>query len=533
MMTKRTAILLLVIWAMLIALSFRIFYISYGSINQKIAATAGTRTSKKVLYNSKGIIYDRNLNPIAGGQKAFYLIISPRDFDQTKINYISQLTGYEKDEILEKLKYESPFVLMSYDKPSDINGVYVYEGETRYPQKQSSQHIIGYLDNDGIKGLSGVERAYDEFLSKYNNTCYYSYSSDAVNAIIPDMDIELTDVNDSKDGVVTTIDKNLSDFAEQSLKENCIEGCVIVMNCNNGELNVLSSIPSFDVNEISNYNNSDSNELVNNALVNQTVGSVFKIIIAASAIQNNIDNFEYDCKGGIEVAGRVFSCQGAHVHGLQNLEKAFSNSCNCYFIAIGQLLGYDEIMETAQLFGLDSSIKIAKELYSYSGILPKDNGELALANLSIGQGDLLLSPLTVSRMTATVCNGGYLVNPTIYKGFYINEKIINESEYIYKSNILTKGVADKLREICIDCIKNGTGMKAQPSNKDAGGKTASAQTGKISKDGKEILNTYFTGFYPAQNPKYVITVFAKDGDSGSSTCAPVFKEICDYIEQNY
>ncbi len=533
MTVKRTSILLLIIWLMIISLCFRIYYISFGEINSKVTATAGSRTSKKILYNTKGVIYDKDLNLLAGGQKAYYLIISPRNFDKTYLDYISKISNIDKTVILEKLKYESPFTIMSYSEPKDIDGVFVCEGETRYPQYQTVQHIVGYLDNDGIKGMSGVEKAYDDFLSKYKTTSHFMYSADAVNAIIPELDVEIDIENTIENGVVLTIDKNLSAFAEQSLKKYCTEGCVIVMNCNDGDVYTISSIPTFDVNKISDYKESKNSELVNNALVNQTVGSVFKIVVATSAFQNNLDDFKYDCMGGIEVSGRVFSCQNGHAHGLQTLEDAFANSCNCYFIAIGQLLGFDRIIETAQLFGLDSSIKLAKDLDSYSGIIPMDSGSLSLANLSIGQGELLISPLTVARMTAVACNGGYLINPIVYKGLYVDNKIINKSEYKYKSSILNKEISEKIKQMFIICVENGTGINAMPSKNVAGGKTASAQTGKFNEDGKEILNTYFTGFYPASNPKYVITVFAKNGESGSATCAPVFKEICDYIEQNY
>ena len=200
---------------------------------------------------------------------------------------------------------------------------------------------------------------------------------------------------------------------------------------------------------------------------------------------------------------------------------------------MGQLLGYDKIIETAQLFGADSSIKILKDMSSSSGVLPQESGMLAVANLSIGQGSLMMSPLEIARITAVTCNGGYLVNPTIYYGTYIDGVIDNQSGYSYKSKIINDDTAAMLKEMCVYCVSDGTGASAAPAVGTAGGKTASAQTGKIGDDGEEILNTYFTGFYPADDPQYVITVFAADGESGSKTCAPVFKEMCDFIAQNY
>ncbi len=532
-MAKRTGLLLITLWITILALIFRVFYISFGNINHKVESTAGIRSVTQSLYNSKKVIYDRNLKLLAGNQPIYYLIINPRKFDLSKIDYISEITSVDKKYISDKLKFETPFVIKSYKMPQSVEGVVSVFGYSRYNENPVSQHILGYLDNDGIVGLSGIERAYNDFLSEYNSQVQFSYSKNALNGVMADIKIDGNQNNKTDDGVVLTIDKQMSVIAEKSLKENCKNGCVIVMNCNDGEIYVLSSTPEFDPNDVSEYKDSKNSELINNCLVNHTVGSVFKIIIAACAIQNNIDNFEFECMGGISVLDRVFSCQNGVHHGKQNIEKAFANSCNCYFIAIGQLLGYDKIIETAQLFGLDSSIKIANDLFSYSGSLPMNDGELSLANLSIGQGDLLLTPLSVARMTASVCNGGYLVNPSVYKGLYIDKDVINEPEYKYKSKIIDDNTAGKIKKMCIECVLNGTGKNAKPENGTAGGKTASSQTGRYYENGKEILNTYFTGFYPSDNPEYVITVFAQNGKSGSATCAPVFKDICNYIEQNH
>ena len=347
--------------------------------------------------------------------------------------------------------------------------------------------------------------------------------------VIPQSDILINKTDDTTNGIVLTLDKDISTIAQNSLKKYISKGCAIVMNCNNGELLTLSSTPGFDVNNIAEYNTSVNGELINNALVNQTVGSVFKMVLSAIAINEKMEDYNFECKGAVEISEHTFICQNSMAHGAQSLKEAFSNSCNCYFISLGQLIGYDKIIEYCKLFGIDSSLKLANDIYSASGVLPNDSGNIALANLSIGQGELLLSPLCIARITALMCNGGYLINPNIYKGTYINNIVENKPEYSYKNSVLSKEISEKMKEIMIDCIENGTGKNAKPNQNGAGGKTASAQTGKYI-NGEECLNTYFTGFYPADNPKYVITVFAIDGKSGSQTCAPVFKEICDYID---
>ena len=534
MWVKRSGIIYLFLILLFLAVIFRVYYVSFSDISDKTKSVAGSRSATLELYSSKGVIYDRNLCALAGNQFAYYLVVNPRGFDRSNIDYISGLTGNDIEYINSKLQKESVFVLKSYFEPKPMDGVYVYEGTTRYSEQPTACHLLGYLDLNGERGLSGVEKAFDNELSVYTSKAYIRYATNALQGVIAGLGIEAQyDSEDTTNGIILTIDRQLSIAVEQSMSKYIERGAAIVMDCNSGELLAMSSMPIFDAENISAYIDSDSGELINNAMTNQTVGSVFKMIVAACAVDNGLADFEYECNGGISVGGRVFTCQNQKKHGTLTLKEAFAQSCNSYFIALGQLLGYDKIIETAQLFGADSSIEILKDMSSSSGILPEEEGILSVANLSIGQGKLMLSPLEIARITAVMCNGGYLVNPTAYYGTYIDGAISNKSSYNYKSQIITSDTAAILKDMCIYCVSDGTGTAAEPSKGGAGGKTASAQTGKIGEDGKEILNTYFTGFYPADDPQYVITVFAADGESGSKTCAPVFREICDFLAQKY
>lgn len=536
MWVKRSGMVFVFLTILLTALILRIFYISFGSVYDDVKTVAGGRSSELIVYNSKGIIYDRNIYPLAGGQFTYYYIINPREFDRSKIECLSSITGTDYNNLTNHLKSEKPFVLKSCNELNEeIKGVTAFEGTSRYPEKSVAQHLLGYLDLENKVGLSGIEKAYDDVLSENSSSFTVKYPTDAIQGLISTNHIVPSefDNDDTTDGIALTIDKQLSLIAEESMDKHFDEGCVIVMNPNNGEILTMSSSPKFDVDNISSYLNSGNGELINKSMVNQSVGSVFKIVVAAAALENGFDEFSYECKGGISIGGRVFNCQNSKKHGDLTMSEAFACSCNSYFIALGQILGYDCIVEMAELLGVDSSIRICKDMYSTSGVIPDNEGIQALANLSIGQGGLLISPLQICRMTAVACNGGFLVNPTVYEGIVKDNAIVNKSDYSYKSQVLSSNVAVTLKNMCIDCVNDGTGASAKPSVGEAGGKTASAQTGKISEDGKEILATYFTGFYPADNPEYVITVFSSDGDSGSKTCAPVFREICEFIAINY
>ena len=527
-------IVYLVIFLLIFALLLRISYYSLGGNIEIITDVVGKRSSKILLYNSKGVIYDRNLIALSGNQSTKYLLINPRGFNRENIRYICDIANISPDDFETKLNKETPFVLKTNVQPKNINGVFVFDGTKRYPDEMTNQHIIGYLDKANQIGVSGIEKAYNDELSLYANSVYVNYSSDAAKGILGGLGFNTNNtLNDSKNGIVLTLDSNLSKKAENIMSKYIDSGALVIMDVDSGEVLTMTSYPKYDVNNIQSYINSENGELINNAVSNQVVGSVFKIIVATCAVVNNIENFEFECSGSIAVDGRNFSCQNGKKHGKQNLTDAFANSCNCYFISIGQLLGYEKIIEIAQLFGVDSKIKLCKEMYSASGVLPKEKDNLEIANLSIGQGKLLISPLQVCRITAAISNGGYLVNPTIYLGSYFNENISNKPSYKYKTQIVAENQADKIKEMCLACVEKGTGKNAKPDLFMAGGKTASAQTGIYNSENDEILNTYFTGFYPYENPEYAITVFAKNGKSGSETCAPVFKEICDYISQNY
>lgn len=245
-----------------------------------------------------------------------------------------------------------------------------------------------------------------------------------------------------------------------------------------------------------------------------------------------MEGFKYKCNGGIQINDYTFACHHSNGHGEIGLEKAFSESCNAYFIAVGQLLGYEKLSEMAHRFGYDETIGVLGSISASKGTFSVKGSNISLANMSIGQGELTSSPLQIARMTAAVANGGILQDVRLFKGIYINEKIKKTKTSGEGEEILSKENAEKLRRYCVTTVENGTGKEAKPSYMKAGGKTASAQTGII-RDGKEKINTYFTGFYPADDPQYVITVFAENGVSGGKTCGPVFREMCDFISENH
>ena len=530
MWVKKSGGIFITIVMIFVALILRLYAVTFGLEGQRAIKVSGNRIRTTTLYNTKATIYDENLNMITNYEKAYYMLINPRTFDKNKTEKVANYAKISASDLEKKLKTDKMFVLMSDSEPEKINGVYVFEGTKRYSSNNVAEHLLGYLDSNGEVGLSGLEKAYNSELSYFQNKKTITYTSDARNNIIAGLGIEQTSSGqNTKNGIILTINKDLNEKLEELMDKYIEKGAAVIINSMTGEIKAMSSKPSFNQYNVSQYINSDNGELVNRATSLMPVGSVFKIVVAAAAIEKGIDNFEYDCSGGIKVSDRVFACHNENGHGKVNLKEAFANSCNSYFIALGQLVGIDAINEMAKKMGFDDTITIAKGMSFKSGKLTKSsNSAWECANYSIGQGDLLASPLQIARMMAIVANGGYKVNPSVYKGMYINGKINSNIMVSPSTKVIDDKIADKLKELCIYTVENGTGKSSKPDEFGAGGKTASAQTGVI-KDKKEVLNTYFAGFYPADMPEYVIVVYAQDGESGAKTCGPVFKEICNFL----
>ena len=133
------------------------------------------------------------------------------------------------------------------------------------------------------------------------------------------------------------------------------------------------------------------------------------------------------------------------------------------------------------------------------------------------------------QIISIVANGGYLVEPTLVLGEVDdNGKLIKGQNYTQKTRVLDGEIAKKIKDYMVYTVKSGTGRSASPDFLGAGGKTASAETGwKV--DGENIVQAWFSGFYPAEKPKYAIVVLSEGGNSGAVSCAPVFKKICDGI----
>ena len=487
-MKKRLNIIAAIIILSLFSLTIRIAYIDFF----KTSSVSVSSGSKQEVYGSdRGLIFDRNLKQIVE-------------------------TDYVKTH-------------------SQVSSDFKFNLPKRYSDNQLASHIIGYTDIDGT-GISGIEKDYNNYLNNIKNNIKVKYYTDAQGRILKGKGIKIDESDKCTDsGVVLCIDKDIQSFTE-GCASKLKKGCVIVMNSKNGEILSLASFPSFNPNNIENSINNKNYPLLNRALQNYNIGSVFKVIVCMAALEKGIsENYKYECKGHINCSNIRFNCHKLKGHGKLDMKSAISKSCNTYFINLAQKVGAEKILEISEKLGLDKSIYLSESIISAKGNLPKKSNlssSAALANFSFGQGELLDTPLHMALVYSTVANGGILSEPSIVKAKVLNGKsnVLNEP---YKTKrVISATTARKINSFLEATVLYGTGTNASVKNCITAGKTATAQTGKYVNK-KEILISYFIGYIATkQNNKYTILVMKENGNSGSADCAPIFKEIGKYVSKN-
>ncbi|MBQ5322766.1 MAG: hypothetical protein J6J07_04935 [Oscillospiraceae bacterium] len=135
----------------------------------------------------------------------------------------------------------------------------------------------------------------------------------------------------------------------------------------------------------------------------------------------------------------------------------------------------------------------------------------------------------MNSLVSAVANGGKAVTPKLVLGIFDKNGNFESTPDYAENPVMSEKTANILRKMMINVVENGSGENAKPKNGGAGGKTASAQTGQFDSEGNEIIHAWFVGFYPAENPKFAVAVFAEGMDSGGDFAAPIFKKICDGI----
>lgn len=474
--------------------------------------------------NLRGTIYDCNKQPITNTNKKIIACVTPTPRAITTISTI--LKGEQLNSVLKTLKSQKP-AICEVEEIIECDGI-VYTEIYNDSATIHAIHTIGYTDNENI-GISGLQKAYDQYL-RIENPLTVRFASDGKGRPLAGVKPQIeNEISQNTKGIITTLDLKIQKIAEESAK-SITEGAVIIADAKNGKLRAVVSQPNFTLETIEDSLNDPTLPLFNRTLAAYNVGSVFKPCVAAAGLEKNNHNFTYNCTGSCKIIDRYFNCHNAAGHGKTDILGGIANSCNTFFYNFSFEIGKTNILNMAQNLGFGRSLTLCNSVNTASGNLPdteKLENMAHLANLSIGQGELTASPMALLPLYCAIANGGYytvpsLVEATIQNGKQISQKQNSPTYAFSKSN------AEILKKALAMVIKEGTGINANPKTVTAAGKTATAQTGKY-KDGKEIISSWFCGFFPFEKPEYVVIVFCEDNRKQKKSCGEIFAEIADKI----
>ena len=518
----RSIVCFFIIMSMFLSCFLRIAVIatgSYGELCQRQGEYSITVSRKR------GTIYDTNMVPLTNTNKKLIAAISPTKSAFSVIEDL--LSGDELTRVKSELE-QGRGTVCQVEKRIKCDGISYAEIFDVNSRENTALHAVGYVDSDAT-GVSGIQSAYNHILySPQNVEAVFQLAGDGsvLKGIRPTF--KNASLN-SENAVVTTIDYDIQRSAEEAT-EGLKKGAMVVCETGSGKIRALVSKPKYDINSIVDALNSVDAPLINRALASFSVGSVFKPCVAAAALEKKIGNHSHNCTGSTYITDRDFRCHYRSGHGIVNVKKAIAYSCNTFFYNFAMEIGAEPIYKMASALNFGHSLNIAKNIKTSAGNLTeisKLSNFAYLANLSIGQGDLSLSPVSLMTLYLAIAGDGSYYVPSL-----IEKTIVNGREEKYdigaKTKAFSKSTAQILRSALYGVVEQGTGVAAKPERISAAGKTATAQTGRYDKSGREITNSWFCGFFPAEKPKYVAVILS-EGESEIPT-TKIFAEFADEME---
>ncbi|MGN0642706.1 MAG: peptidoglycan D,D-transpeptidase FtsI family protein [Huintestinicola sp.] len=522
--TSRLLSVSVIVGIAVVLLLLRLFLITQNSEYYAQFDLSAPKSVKVV--RSYGNILDRNGTPLNNRSEKYIAVINPETANRSVLDGL----------VIDREKYDSCIggnaLFLCEVSSAEIDGITVIPVKNRLEDDCFAEHIIGY-QSEG-KGVSGIELACGECLQREKSTVTLNYCADASGNLIEGSGLALKYSNACDGDVMLSIDAEIQTAAEAAMKD-VKKGAAVVIDISAGDIVAVVSKPYYNQQDPAESLDSDDSPFVNRAFCAYSVGSVFKLVTAGAAIESGIsDEFTYTCTGSITVRENEFGCHRFGGHGEIDMRTAMVESCNPYFICLGQNMGADRLHEFAERLGFGRAYSLCSGISSASGYLTTAN-ELRVpeekANFCFGQGKLTATPLQVTLMTAAIANDGNMPEPRLVIGEDISEDTAAE---VYSSaeprftSVMKKSTADKLKSFMISTMYKENSA-AVPEFTTGGGKTSTAQTWTYNEYGTENVNCWFTGFFPADKPKYAVTIMIEEGVSGNYTCGPVFKEIADSV----
>jgi len=523
-----------------------------------VEASVKQRSQEMVLDNGRGGFLDRDGESLTQQTKTVLILfpfLKNMEWDSKKIADIIGTTEYTLTKTIADAK--EPVVLggskpveLSSEQMTNINslkipGVFAVNKKYRV-QNDLAEQLLGItgqneeqlaarypdkkLSYDTLMGLTGLEKSFDEFLLP-DGESKLVYHVDATGGPLFGVNVKYVEPGNPfyPVNIKTTIDKELQENAEQLADKHGIKkGGLVLLDMETNTVAAMVSRPN--INSSSPYETEGINNFM---LKQQIVGSVFKTVVAAAAIDNKLDNKDavYNCSQKING-----DPDPVYQHGMLNFTDSFAVSCNNTFATIAKdLQNIDEHMleDYANKLSLTASVGWQGSIFhssDFKQLQDEEKGRVFLSEearkdknyvalTGIGQNEVRVTPLAVANMMATIARGGEKQAV----------RVASEIEYKNGSTLLTFDqkklvgdtikpyTAERLQKLLREVVENkeGTGRWFQDLPYEVAGKSGTAETG-IYKGKEQLHNKWFAGYFPYDNPKYALVavnleVFADEG----------------------
>lgn len=535
-MYKRGMILFAALAGMFVILMGRIAILPYLDDSRAVSAAQLQQSKKLIIGEKRGVIYDRELQPITFRDREYRAVVMPAQCENVgeHIGLLATESALTVAELQQKFASKSPFVVTTRRKLERCDCIRSFEVESDNAAYRLLHHVVGDLDSKGEVGKSGLLLGFDEFLKERDGEVYAEVPVNAMQQQLTGLLPSFEERNYyQKNGLSLTVDAEIQKIAETAA-DSIERGAIVVSDVHTGELIALVSRPDYDGTKIADYLESEDAELLNRCYQSYNIGSVWKLMVLASYLEDEgeLPEFTTYCPGYVDVGGQRFACHKETGHGTVDCKTAVEQSCNVYFINLMlSEMELERVIDLAARFGVGEGWYLAPGNAAQAGRLPTNykRPTLALiANTAIGQGDVMMTPVDVAYFIGAIANEGFACEPSLIRGEVREGEVIPFTSDRSKKKLLSKKTCELLCELMVSTVENGTGKSARPEAGGAGGKTASAETG-MREDGEQVVHGWFAGFYPAEQPQYAIVVLVENGRSGSQSAAPVFRQIADGI----
>lgn len=573
---KRYLVIYVIFIVVLVFLVGKISYLQFikGSFLKDQATKQ--QTTSRVIAAKRGTIYDATGTALAISADVDTITINPAKFKrdtqeetvatQEKIaKKFSELFELDYEETLEKVTSEDSIEtiakkvekdkiieLQDWMKENKISaGINIDEDTKRYyPYSNLASNLIGFCGNDN-QGLTGLEYSWDSTLS--GTAGKITTSQDASQDLISNRDAQYYAPKNGSD-LTLTIDINIQTIAEKYLKQACVTnkcadgGNVIIMSPKTGDVLAIATYPDYNLNtpfepneslssnwdSLSDSAKSDSlQEMWKNTAISDTYepGSVFKVVIASAALEENIVETDtpgiFYCSGAQQVVDRTIHCANTAGHGSQSLRQALQNSCNPAFIQLGQKIGIPTLYKYFRAYGFfeKTGIETAGEA---KGIFhDEDNASLVdLATTSFGQR-FTITPLQMITAVSAIANDGNLMQPRIVKEVTNTDTgSITTVEPRKVRQVISSQTSKEMLSMMESVVTDGGGKYGQVNGYTVAGKTGTSEATEGSTAG---YVSSFVAVSPVDDPQLVVllTLYNPKGNDhfGGHIAAPVVSQI--------